>query len=1011
VQYQILTQHRSSAMLNPNDGSFCIGASTKMIDLPILMNQTVPIALELLRIDLETNTNETIAVSGKELKKLKTQGGKTSGKKDTSMRTLLYPIRQTGLYRLLRVVDESKLEVQRQSSDVLVVTCPSGHIKTVASDKCRGELSDFYLHIKATPPLKIKYSKRINQEDRSHVSLTVHPENLETPMAPESPSDALTRIGRDSGDYSWAQTRHVQVPVNETFGIKGSWLYAIDEIEDGVGNIIDYTREISRPHKSARDGSISQSFVVHERPRAILEGCSPQKPLKAAKGRSRNLPVRFNPTGQFTTEAKHHITYSFLPQRSDSSGVDDEQTTSLSATLSGSDPGPEISEPGLYSLTSVASDYCAGEILEPSSCLLSNPPEPELALTSESIPHQCAGNSIGLRVNLDFIGTPPFEFTYNVHHRGHGKTVAVEKVAEMRTQLEFRPRDAGQYTYEFLDIADSVYRIPRSLRHATLKLEQDVKPTAWATFAQRSPQQQACIQEPATFQVRLSGDSPWDLDYDLVHNGKRTKHKISGIEDSSYTLTTPNLNAGGQYSLSLTSITDISGCRVHLKEEAKIDVRMQRPTAAFGMLEGSRSASTLQGKPLSLPVRFSGEPPWIMSYSRTGDGDIIHKQRFQAANDILSVDIADTYNIVDVSDKFCPGSVETKARQFEVLWIPKPSVALSRIPALEKVGDTFHKKAVCEGDHDSVELSFTGNSPYYVKYDVHMKPERGSAAVSTKQDKFGLHTASLRMDTAKSGVYQYAITELGDRLYNHDRKSAPLLQIQQQVHGRPSASFLNAGRTYNYCKEDAVGDEVIPIILTGAPPFTLEIGIKHLTAASPEINTEHVKSNRYDLRIPHTALSLGLHIISIRKVTDANGCQKIMGTDAPTTRVTVVDVPSISPLETATDFCVGDRISYTLVGTPPFRVHYSFEGVQQKASVSTNSFRRIAERPGNFTITAVSDKASTESCRARTKFTKVIHALPSVRISKGQTDELDIHEGGEADLLFEFEGTPPFYFT
>jgi nucleoporin POM152 len=41
----------------------------------------------------------------------------------------------------------------------------------------------------------------------------------------------------------------------------------------------------------------------------------------------------------------------------------------------------------------------------------------------------------------------------------------------------------------------------------------------------------------------------------------------------------------------------------------------------------------------------------------------------------------------------------------------------------------------------------------------------------------------------------------------------------------------------------------------------------------------------------------------------------------------------------------------------------------------------------------------------------MIHPMPSVRINKGRESVVDIHEGGEAQLSFEFGGTPPFEFT
>ena len=988
--------------------------SKRTVALPILVNQTDPILLELIRIDLDTSANETITVSAKELKKLKKQADKDAANGDlTNSRLLHYPVKQAGLYRLHKILDESNLEVHKVASDTLVAQCPTGIIKPVSHDKCRGELSDFYLHVDATPPLKVKYSRSINQEDQSYVHLTVHPENLETPLARQESSHSLLKLHNHGTDASWAKARRVEIPINETLGVVGEWIYSLDEIQDGCGNVVNYTfSDASRSPRPVKNNVPQQRFVVHDRPRAILDGCNPQDPLKVAKGKSQRLPVRLNPTGHHSTHnALHYISYSFaIPIDGQTGGIENQLMRIEQAVIGPDGRSPEISEAGIYSLMSIATDYCKGEVLEPSSCLLLNPPEPELSVTSEGIPHQCAGNSVGLRVNLDFIGTPPFEISYNIYDGGR-RSAKVERVKEMRTQLEFKPRNAGHYVYEFLDIADAVYRTPRSLKQANIKLEQDVKPTAWASFVARSPHLKTCIQEPATFDIHLSGEAPWVLEYDLVHDGKRTKHKVTGIEQTFYTLTSPNLNHGGQYSLSLTSVADASGCRIHLKDEAKVEVRFQRPSAAFGLVEGRRSVFTLEGKDIDVPLRLSGEPPWTVTYSKLDSEDTVFKRRLEAANDVLIADDQAVYQLRDVADKFCPGTVDDKASQFEIRWIPRPTVNLADSSTIEWRGNAFHKKAVCEGDQDAIELSFSGNPPYYLRYDVHVRPQRGPASVRTKQDKFGLHAATIRMDTSQPGGYEYRLSELGDQLYDRGQSNSALV-VYQKVNGRPGASFVKPGKTYNYCKEDAFGDEVIPIALTGSPPFSLEITIKHHASTTPEIvNVPSIESSHYDFHIPHSALSLGMHTVSIGKVSDSNGCQRGPQSDGKITRVSVVDVPSISPMESAIDFCVGDRISYTLGGTPPFNVYYTFEGVERKASASTNSFRRIAEKPGNFTITAISDKASSDSCRARTVFTKIIHALPSVRISKGKTTELDIHEGGRADLLFEFEGTPPFEFT
>lgn len=266
------------------------------------------------------------------------------------------------------------------------------------------------------------------------------------------------------------------------------------------------------------------------------------------------------------------------------------------------------------------------------------------------------------------------------------------------------------------------------------------------------------------------------------------------------------------------------------------------------------------------------------------------------------------------------------------------------------------------------------------------------------------------MDTAKAGLHRYEFSELSDNAYNYEKRKFTPLVITQMVNPKPSAQFSKPGQSYKYCKEEEAGDEVIPITLTGEPPFYMELDIKHQSSARPEtVKIANIESRHYDFRIPHHLLSLGTHHVSVRKVRDTRGCQQKTEYTAPHVQVRVFDVPTIYPLDSRTDYCVGDRIAYTLSGTAPFEIYYTFDDVQRRAKSPNTNFRRIAEKPGEFKITAVSDKAS--ECKASVDLTKMIHQMPSVKISKGRQVKVDIHEGGEAEILFEFWGTPPFEFT
>jgi nucleoporin POM152 len=302
-----------------------------------------------------------------------------------------------------------------------------------------------------------------------------------------------------------------------------------------------------------------------------------------------------------------------------------------------------------------------------------------------------------------------------------------------------------------------------------------------------------------------------------------------------------------------------------------------------------------------------------------------------------------------------------------------------------------------------------GSPPYHLVYKQRHKSSQGSPSIIKREIDVALGVASIAMDTAKAGTYTYEFSEVSDNFYSHDSRSGPLI-LRQTVNPKPSAVFVKPGHSYTYCKAEEAGDEIIPITLEGVPPFSLEIDIKHQSSSRPEtVNVANVETNRYDFRIPHHVLSLGTHHVSVRKVRDSRGCQRKMEYGAPHVQVQVFDVPTIYPLETRTDYCVGDRISYTLSGTPPFEIYYTFGGVQRKAKSTNTNFRRIAEKPGEFIITAVSDKAS--ECKASVEIAKYIHEMPSVKISKGKQLRVDIHEGREAEILFEFWGTPPFEFT
>jgi nucleoporin POM152 len=380
------------------------------------------------------------------------------------------------------------------------------------------------------------------------------------------------------------------------------------------------------------------------------------------------------------------------------------------------------------------------------------------------------------------------------------------------------------------------------------------------------------------------------------------------------------------------------------------------------------------------------------------------------ANAAIPVDQSGIYEIVSVHDT-CPGVVDPNANTFEVAWISRPNLAIKDATLQADGPNGYRKPAVCVGDESVVAVAFSGNPPYLLKYQQKSELLRGSVAVSNKQISAAIGSASVQMDTSKAGEYTYTFNELSDDRYTHDRKRFQPLIVRQQVYALPSARFSNPGTTYRHCKNEEGGEQNIPITLEGSPPFSLEIGIMHHGNSKPDmVRLRDIQSTSFSWNMARRGFGLGTHSISIRKVKDSRGCEQILEEDSSAVRVMVSDPPTIIPLESQTDYCVGDHVSYSLSGQPPFDVFYRFQGRERKARATTTAFRRIAEQPGEFTITALSDNASGK-CKAEKNITKIIHPMPTVKISKGKTSVVDIHEGGDVEILFEFTGTPPFEFT
>lgn len=689
--------------MNPENLPFCIDSAHPTAHIPLYFNQTRPKHVELLRFDFETNLNETIVLSSKEVNNARKV-------QDDSLLAINYLAKKPGLYRLHKVVDKTKLEVQRRMSDTLVVACPKAFVKTTGADRCNGDLSDMTMHIEGTPPLKVVYSRTINGEGKSdHHIQSVQPEHFVSPLLGNT-GGTLAPPG--TLDFSWGKSRRVSVPLNETMNRAGKWFYAIEGIIDVAGNVANYSSKANDgEHVHPKGAQVEEMFTVHERPIAQLLSCDSRTPLKVATGKTAQLPIEYTYRGRIPDDTSHTISYKFSPLESLTKNGDHGQEVTFENYMAKTAHNtPTIREPGLYTLTGVRSKFCGGEIKEPASCLLLNPPEPGLSITADNINDKCAGNSIGLLVDLDLIGTPPFVVRYDITTRSgtHSERVSVDG---LRHQVELKPREAGHFKYRFTSIDDAVYKGHR-LNGDSFLLEQDVKPPASAYLRKPAGPIDACIEEPIDMNVELSGEKPFTLEYELVHDGKRKKTKEINIDTDIFNIKTSPLSKGGEYSLALTSVQDKTGCKIFLNSEVKFTVRRQRPKASFGHIDGKHNTVEVEGRQIELPVRLTGRAPWTIKYRNLDDSTgKIYEKTARANNDMIRVHQRGTYEILEVSDDQCPGTVESTASTFDVEWFSRPHIKVADTAVLIPDGKKYRKREVCEGEVDAVEVTLTGK--YY----------------------------------------------------------------------------------------------------------------------------------------------------------------------------------------------------------------------------------------------------------------------------------------------------------
>ncbi|KAJ3787147.1 hypothetical protein GGU10DRAFT_374278 [Lentinula aff. detonsa] len=1059
-QHTVRMSPISTAQLNPFGETFCLPPSGNAILVPVLLNNTNPVALKfsVTRLGFNPGQPEFVDLSGKELRAIEQARVETLQltrpvkqeeldeydeydddpipKHSPSLQptqTLVHiRLSKPGVLRLERVLDSSSTEARLVIPlDVTIVPCPQVGFApdkyAENSIRCSGQGNDVQLMMDITgvPPLSLRWSKTVNGNREAFLVEGIeggrHSES--SPSSDHSSQMVIT----GTGSTRWvAAPEKLQVPLAVSLETPGSHLYALEEVVDVVGNTMliggDSTDTLVNHHAM-------RSFTVLRRPTISFKHCSPEHPVSLAIGSEAALTV--STIDADALDAPWDVSIKYQPH---SGNTGNKRVNPWRKTVTTQESRRDLTiganVPGEYTITGVKGKWCAGDVLAPESCNVVEKPIPTAEIQWTKI-HECSGDT-GVSATLVLHGAPPFHVYYKMQKDSEAPREMSKTFATSRGQFTLQPEHSGHYIFTFTKISDANYQ---RVEIDGPSINQIIHPPASADFVGvprglgRKKALNNCEGKFIDVEVELRGSPPWSLELQLVGPKSSEILTFSDINTNRKKLQIPVPatvdKEGGTFEIDLITVEDKSKCKLSISVPGiSVNVRRLKPTVKFYGADGKRQITVLEHERAGLPLRLTGESPWQMKYRQVGD-DNVFSSTLKTANDFVYVTEKGSYEILEISDAQCPGSVIADSSDYRVDWVPRPTAKLSEhTPATyEPLNGSYILPSLCEGINDHVDLDLTGRPPFQIMYNIAQGNEHGGTRLIDQpvfnsiqpRTRFQLHTSD-------PGRVYYEVKQIGDAAYPLEKhKNTPIprydrLLFEQQVSLRPTARFKNRNRLA-YCLYDVFTplDKLSSdglVVLEGTPPFQVELSIKNLATSHVEIQTVEVHDHSWKLSLQHYQFtSVGPHLFVIQSVADASNCaHATLDPLATSIWVDVAEAAAIVPIDRREDFCVGEAAQFQLEGTPPWSIGYRINGKAYTQEAKVSPFSLLQQQPGEFTVTSIAHQQ--KMCKASiTDLRFSVHPLPSAQVGHGKRIYQDIHEGDQAEIVFTLIGEPPFTFT
>ncbi|KAF8078923.1 hypothetical protein FPV67DRAFT_84986 [Lyophyllum atratum] len=1050
-QHTVRMSPISTAQLNPHGLSFCLAPPDNFVLIPILLNNTNLAGLSYSLTPLGHDVPEIVELTAKDLKAMEhdrleafqvsrpTTATRVSDDYDEyddddddtqepqnallqKTQSLVYiRLSRPGTLRLESVADHSHVQARiSYPASITVVPCPSVEFVDDESTKdnvrCSGHDSDLQLMIKVlgVPPLSLRWLKTINGR-LEHFLV----EGIEDNDPNDQRTAATTR----------GVVQELNIPLTISLDAPGTYLYALEEVMDSVGNVVRVGSDGSAGAiGSAAQTKTTRSLVVLRRPTVSFRHCRPGSPTSLLIGSEAPLSIALNDSDEF--DSPWEISFQYQPPQ-DSEGKGNKRYKPWKKILKTQGNRREIdvraNAPGDYVIAGVQGKRCSGDVLAPETCKVIEKPLPTAEIQWKRI-HECSGDT-GVSASLVLHGTPPFYVYYRMQRDNEPPRDLRETFSTSRGELTIQPDRSGHYKFTFTQMSDTNYK---KVELQGPSIDQVIHPLAAADFVTTQTGNRrrisSCDGGTVSVDVDLRGTGPWNLEMQTVGPRSSENFQIQGIEASRKSIQIPvpkSLESnGGTFEINIVSIEDAYKCKRPVSVPGiSVDVRAVKPTAKFYGSGDKRHVTVLENEPASLPLRLTGDGPWRIKYRRVEDDKILTRTLMNP-NDNLIVTQKGIYEILEVADSYCPGSIIADASTYEVKWIPRPSAKLS--PQTNSIYEPHNNShilpAVCEGTVDYVDLDLTGRPPFQIMYNIAQNDNGGTRVIDQPiLNSIQPHTR-FQLQTSNPSRMYYEVKQIGDAEYpltKHRSAVIPRserLLFEQEISMRPSARFKNRNRVSHclndaFTPSDAISSDGV-VLFDGTPPFSLKLSIKNIGTSQVDMINVEVLELTWKIDLPsYIFQSIGPHLVTIESVHDASHCPPAaLDAISSSIWVDVAETAAIIPFDRRVDYCVGEVIQFQLEGVPPWNIGYRINGKAYTHEAKVSPFSLLQQQPGEFTITSIAHQQ--KLCKAAVadlRFT--VHPLPSAQVGQGKRIFQDIHEGDQAEIVFTLIGEPPFTFT